>query len=136
MARVPTPEEAVERARQAQDKRLKAIQSLAEARQHIVDVREETERERAELEARIAGRINDAERDDVRAYNAALAAGWSPTELRKIGFSEPEKKKRAARTRRRASTTGETNGTTSEPTTESSTPTTGDAEPAAADQRV
>src|SRR5690625_6841463 len=95
MARVPTPEEAVERARQAQEKRLKAIQSLAEARQHIVDVREETERERAELEARIAGRINDAERDDVRAYNAAVAAGWSTTELRKIGFPEPEKKKRS-----------------------------------------
>lgn len=115
MARVPTPEEAVERARQAQEKRLKAIQSLAEARQHIVDVREETERERAELEARIAGRINDAERDDVRAYNAALAAGWSTTELRKIGFPEPEKKKRAARARRRTTTTAETNGSTSQP---------------------
>lgn len=136
MARVPTPEEAVERARQAQDKRLKAIQILAEARQHIVDVREETERERAELEARIAGRINDAERDDVRAYNAALAAGWSTTELRKIGFPEPEKKKRAARARRRTATTAETNGTTPQPTTESSTPSAGDTEPATVDQRA
>ncbi|MEE6289308.1 hypothetical protein V2J52_16765 [Georgenia sp. MJ173] len=126
MPRVPTPDEAVERARQAQEQRLKSIQSLAEARQRIVDVREETERERAELEARIASRINDAQRDDLRAYNAALSAGWSTTELRKIGFPEPEKKKRAARARRRTSATGKANGTTSQPTTESSTPSTGD----------
>lgn len=71
-----------------QESRLKAIQSLAEARQHIVDVREETERERAELETRIAVRINDAERGDLRAYNAALTAGWTDTELRKIGFPD------------------------------------------------
>lgn len=126
MARTPTPEEAVERARQAQEQRLKAIQSLAEARQRIVDVREETDRERAELEARIAGRIRDAERGDLRAYNAALTAGWTATELRKIGFPEPQKKKRAARARRRTTTTTQTNGTTSQPTTESSTPSTGD----------
>ncbi|PYF96344.1 hypothetical protein SAMN05216184_1194 [Georgenia satyanarayanai] len=125
MARVPTPEEALERARRAQEQRLKAIQSLADARQRIVDVREETERERAELETRIAGRISDAERGDVRAYNAALTAGWSATELRKIGFPEPEKKKRAARARRRTTTATETNGTTSQPATENSTHITG-----------
>ncbi|MFH5824351.1 hypothetical protein [Georgenia sp. AZ-5] len=72
------------------------------------------------------GRIRDAERGDVRAYNAALTAGWSATELRKIEFPEPEKKKRAARARRRTTTTTETNGTTSQPITESSTQNTGD----------
>ena len=60
---------------------------------------EETDRERAELEARIAQRVGDAERADVKAYNAAVSAGWSADELRKIGLPEPDK---TARTRRRA----------------------------------
>ena len=32
-------------------------------------------------------------------YNAALSAGWTDVELRKIGFDEPDKKQR---TRKRA----------------------------------
>ena len=60
---------------------------------------EETARELADLQARIAEQIATAEREDVRAYSAALSAGWSADELRKIGFSEPDKK---ARTRRRS----------------------------------
>ncbi|MGW9114513.1 hypothetical protein [Microbacterium sp. NPDC055683] len=102
MAKTPTPEEAIERARRAQDARIDAVRVLAEARQNVDDVRTDTERERAELEARIAQRVGDAERDDVRAYNAALAAGWSADELRKIGFAEPEKKARARRRARKA----------------------------------
>lgn len=79
---------------------MESIRTLAVARQHVEDVRESTDRERAELEARVAQRVADAEREDIRAYGAATGAGWSADELRKIGFSEPEKK---ARTRRRAS---------------------------------
>jgi hypothetical protein len=99
MAQTLTPEEAVARAERAQAQRLDAIRTLAHARQAVTDVREQTERERAELEARIAEQIGAAERDDVKAYNAAVTAGWTDVELRKIGFAEPEKK---ARTRRRA----------------------------------
>ena len=33
----------------------------------------------------------------VKAYNAAVSAGWSADELRKIGFPEPDKKARAKR---------------------------------------
>ena len=46
-----------------------------------------------------AGGTGDAEREHVKAYNAAAAAGWTAEELRKIGFAEPDKK---ARVRRRA----------------------------------
>ena len=99
MATALTPEEAIERARRLQDERLNAVRGVAEARQGLVDVRERTDRELAELQARIAEQIADAERQDVRAYNAAISAGWTADELRKIGFSEPDKK---ARTRRRA----------------------------------
>lgn len=97
MATQLTPDEAIERAKRLQDERLNAVRAVAEARQQLVDVREETDRELSELQARIAQRVGDAERDDVRAYSAAIAAGWSAEELRKIGFAEPEKKARARR---------------------------------------
>lgn len=115
MATQLTPEEAIERARRLQEDRLTAVQAVAEARQAVTDVREETARELAELQARITDRVSAAERDDVRAWNAALSAGWSADELRKIGFSEPDKK---ARTRRR-STRKTSTSTTSSAATES-----------------
>ncbi len=99
MATQLTPEEAIERARRLQDERLNAVRGVAEARQALVDVREETDRELSALQARIAERIANAEREDVRAYSAAVSAGWTADELRKIGFSEPDKK---ARVRRRS----------------------------------
>lgn len=96
------------------------MQAVAEARQSVTDVREETARELAELQARIADRVSAAERDDVRAWNAALNAGWSADELRKIGFAEPDKK---ARTRRRSPhkpSTTTTPAATSKPQSETS----------------
>lgn len=108
MANEPSIEEAVERARRAQEDRITAIRTVAEKRQGLADVREETARELAELQARIAQRVRDAEHEDVRAYNAALTAGWTAAELKKIGFAEPEKKQRTRRrTTRRASTSPE-----------------------------
>jgi hypothetical protein len=102
MATHLSPEEAIERARRIQDDRLNSVRVVAEARQALVDVRDETDRELAELQARIADRVGTAEREDIRAYNAAISAGWSADELRKIGFSEPDKK---ARVRRRTART-------------------------------
>jgi len=97
MAKEPTADEAIARARALQDDRLNAIRAVATARQTVVDVREATAAELAELQARIAQRVADAEREDVRAYNAALSAGWTGDELRKIGFAEPDKKARVAK---------------------------------------
>lgn len=99
MAKELSVEEAMERAQRAQEDRLNAIRGLAEARQSLADLRADGERELAELRARIAERVGAAERADVSAYNAAVSAGWSAEELRKIGFSEPDKK---ARVRKRA----------------------------------
>lgn len=112
MATQLTPEEAIERARRLQEDRLNAVRAVAEARQRLVDVQDETARELADLQARIAERIADAERDDVRAYNAAQSAGWSAEELRKIGLPEPEKK---ARVKRRAARKPPAPKTTPEP---------------------
>ena len=97
MAKELSIEEAVERAKRAQEDRIGAIRHLAEARQGVADVREDTARELADLQASVAQRVGDAEREDVKAYNAALSAGWSSDELRKIGFAEPDKKVRAKR---------------------------------------
>lgn len=97
MATTPTPEEAVERARLAQDQRIETVRKLAQARQELATEREEADRERANLEARIKERAQLFEAADVKAYSAATTAGWTPEELRKIGFPEPEKKRRVRR---------------------------------------
>lgn len=99
MAKELSIEEAMDRARRAQEDRIEAIRVLAEARNELDTIREDGARELAEMQARIAERVTSAERDDVKAYNAAVSAGWSADELRKIGFAEPDKK---ARTRKRA----------------------------------
>lgn len=84
----------IARATQLQQERLSAIRGLAEARQNVVDVRADADRRRADLERELAAQLNDAEREDVQRYNAALSAGWTDVELRKIGFDEPDKKQR------------------------------------------
>ena len=99
MAKELSIEEAMDRARRAQEDRIDAIRVLAEARNELDTIREDGARELAELQARISERVTSAERDDVKAYNAAVSAGWSGDGLRKIGFAEPDKK---ARTRKRA----------------------------------
>lgn len=94
MAKELTIEEAVERAQRAQDGRINAIRGLAAARQTLADVREQGERRIADVQREVAEAAADAEREDVRQYAAAQAAGWSADELRKIGYGEPDKKKR------------------------------------------
>lgn len=103
MSRTPSIDEAIQRAKQVQDDRINAIRSLGEARQQLADIQSDTARQLAELQAQIAEQIKAAERDDLKAYNAALNAGWSTDELRKIGYSEPEKKRRTRRRSTRSS---------------------------------
>jgi len=94
MAKELTIEEAVERAQRAQDGRINAIRELAAARQSLADVREQGEQRVAQVQREVAEAAAEAEREDVRQYAAAQAAGWSADELRKIGYGEPDKKKR------------------------------------------
>lgn len=97
MATTPTPEEAVERARRAQDQRIETVRVLAQTRQELTNERKAADRERAELEARLKERMREHEAADVKAFSAATSAGWAPAELRKIGFPEPDKKRRVRR---------------------------------------
>lgn len=103
MTKSPTPQEAVHRAERAQQDRIESIRRLAEARQHLDDVRADGGRRRAELEQQIRDAIDAAELDDTSAFVAATTAGWSTVELRKIGFPEPAKTR--ARTNRRKAQT-------------------------------
>lgn len=92
---------------------------LAQTRQELTNERESADRERAELEARLKDRMREHEAADVKAFSAATAAGWTPEELRKIGFPEPEKKRRVrrrstARSKQQKNTPDSADGTTSE----------------------
>ena len=89
----------MEAARLAHDARLKAVRVLAEARQKVVDVRESSARDVEAAKAKAAADISAAELDDVKAWDAALRAGWQVAELRRIGFAEAEKRARVRRRR-------------------------------------
>lgn len=119
MAKELSVEDAIERARRAQEDRIEAIRVLAEARHELDSIREKGARELAELQARISERTTSAERDDVKAYNAAVSSGWSADELRKIGFSEPDKKARARKRAPRKNTSQTTTRTLAVSTTPS-----------------
>lgn len=99
----------------AQDEKIAAIRELATGRQALADACDEAARKLAELERQNAEQIGAAEREDVRLYGAATKAGWSVEELRKIGFDEPAKSRRATRRKRSSATrspagAGQTNG--------------------------
>ena len=101
MAKELSPQEAIERAQRALDDRLTSVRELAESRQKLADVREASAARIAEIEREEREKVAAAERDDARAYSATIDAGWTPAELRKIGFVEAGKKRaprqRAAR---------------------------------------
>lgn len=106
MAKELSPEEAVERAQRAMNDRLNSIRTLAESRQNLTDVREASAARIAQVEREEREKIAAAERDDARAYSATLDAGWTATELRKIGFADTaQKRKPRARAARKSEPT-------------------------------
>jgi hypothetical protein len=64
-------------ARALLDSRIQAVRELAITRQTRNDKREQ---------------LAAAERADTAAYTAALRAGWTTEELRKVGLDEPERR--------------------------------------------
>jgi len=79
-------------ARALLDSRIEAIRTLAAARQASRDAL-------AELHAA----AESAERDDATAYRAAVRAGWTEAELRKVGLDAPAQGASGRARRRRAS---------------------------------
>jgi len=59
------------RARALLDSRIESVTALVKARQKVTDLTEQ---------------LNEAKRDDKRAYVRATKDGWSPDELKKLGL--------------------------------------------------
>jgi hypothetical protein len=97
MANTPTVDQAVERAQRAQEKKIEVVRVLASARQSLVDARAAAAERLAAVERDNAEQVGEAEREDVLSFQAAVKAGWTRDELRKIGFDEPAKVRRARR---------------------------------------
>lgn len=102
MAMNPSVEQALERARRAQEDRLATVQRLAEARQQLDMARLEGEQRIAAVRKEVDATIRDVTTADAKAYQAALASGWAPAELKKIGFADPHAAPRKRRARRTA----------------------------------
>jgi hypothetical protein len=107
MAKELSPQEAIERAQRALDDRLTSVRELAESRQKLADVREASAARIAEVEREEREKVAAAERDDARAYSATIDAGWTPAELRKIGFAEAAQKRAPRKRQARKSTSSE-----------------------------
>lgn len=78
---------------------MNAIRALAEARQALAQTQDDAAKRLAEVQRETAEQVAAAEHEDVRLYSAAITAGWSREELRKIGFAEPAKRTRVRRSR-------------------------------------
>ena len=98
--KTPSPEEAVERAQRAHEDRIQSVRTLAIMRARLNDSASAAAALIAEAQQKAADLTSSAEIADVQAYDAAIRAGWTDAELKKIGFDQPEKKKRVARRRR------------------------------------
>lgn len=110
MSTTPDVQEAVERAEQVQRDRLDAVRDLAAAAHEAEQIAERHATERADMERRQRDEMKGAENAHVSAHSAALKLGWSAAELKRIGFSEPAKKRRVQR--RRSESKGRTKPTT------------------------
>lgn len=90
------------KARELLNNRIDAVRALVTSRQCVTDAQQA---------------LKEAEDDDVSTYNAALKAGWTAEELRKLNLPEPAKK---TRTRRRPPQRRTANSSTSTPEAEAS----------------
>lgn len=108
MEKNPSVDQYLERAQRMEAVRLKAIRDVALTRQRLLDVRADAVRQLADLKRTTDEQIADAEREDLKQYTAALGAGWSAEEMRKIGLPEPEKRTRARRRSARTTPTADT----------------------------
>ena len=84
MAKKLSLEEIEHHARNLLDSEMASVRQLVENKDRVEQLREQ---------------LADADREEQRAYHAALAAGWSTTELAGLGLKEPERQAGARRRR-------------------------------------
>lgn len=88
MATTPDPATIETRARALLDSRIDSVRTLATSRQAMHDAAEQ---------------LAAAQAADLKAFNAAVAGGWTATELGKLGFDEPATQRQARRRQRNTS---------------------------------
>jgi len=85
-----TTDEAVKAAqRLLQETRVEAVRALADARQEVADAKADKARRLEEVTRETDARIATAQRADKLAWKKAMKAGWTPAELKRIGFRPP-----------------------------------------------
>jgi ribosomal protein L29 len=83
-------DEAVKAAqRLLQETRVEAVKALADARQEVADAQADKARRLEEVRRETDARLATAQRADKLAWKKAMKAGWTPAELKRIGFRPP-----------------------------------------------
>ncbi|MFY0407922.1 hypothetical protein [Solicola sp. PLA-1-18] len=76
------------------------LQTIENAAKELLDTRVDAVRTLARARADVAAQaeqLRTAEAADKAAYDAAIKAGWTPDELRKVGLAAPGKTRRGPR---------------------------------------
>ena len=97
-----TPEEAAAAAAKALEARTEAVTRLAQARISLDEARTRAAQELREVKERTEAAVKEADKEARAAWRDALKAGWSATELAKIGIPAPRTKKRSTRRHEKA----------------------------------
>ncbi|GAB2902362.1 PIN domain-containing protein [Neomicrococcus lactis] len=102
MATHQSVEEILAKAREEQTKKLDAISALATARQAVITAEANHKKRLEDFKRQLDTELKTIKDNHARSFHAAVTAGNTPTELRKLGLTDPRTTKRAPRTRPQA----------------------------------
>jgi len=99
MATHQSVEEILAKAREEHTKKLDAISALATARQAVITAEANHKKRLEDFKKQLDTELKTIKDDHARSFQAAVTAGNSPPELRKLGLTDPRTTKRTPRTR-------------------------------------
>lgn len=102
MATHKSVEEILAKAREEHTKKLDAISALATARQAVITAEANHKKRLEDFKRQLDTELKPIKDEHARSFQAAVNAGNTPDELRKLGLTDPRATKRAPRTRRLA----------------------------------
>lgn len=105
MATHQSVEEILAKAREEHTKKLDAISALATARQAVITAEANHKKRLEDFKRQLDTELKTIKNNHARAFQAAVTAGNTPTELRKLGLTDPGGTKRATRARSAVSST-------------------------------
>ncbi|WP_271395952.1 hypothetical protein [Neomicrococcus lactis] len=99
MATHQSVEQILAKAREEHTKKLDAISALATARQAVITAEANHKKRLEDFKKQLDTELKTIKDNHARAFHAAVTAGNSPAELRKLGLTDPRTTKRTPRTR-------------------------------------